>query len=232
MNTPEKNSQAESLSAAVGGKLARTEDGQLDVLASVGGWRGIIESFLPATVFLVVFILSSELSWALICAMAVAVLAAIARKIAGGTMMQVIAGVVGVAICALVSGTTGQARDYYLPGLYTNAAYAAGMLLSVLIRWPIIGLMYGFLRQEGTDWQQNRRRRRRYALATLLVMAVPLVRLLVQVPLYAANDVEALGISRLLMGVPLYAAALWVAWLITRQPSEQEADVAQSRPVH
>ena len=212
-------SAAEQVSAALSGKFQQTPAGDLDVWASIGGARGIIESFLPATVFLVAFVFTNELYPALFAAIGVAALAAIARKIAGGTMMQVIAGLAGVIICAVVAGKTGQARDYYLTGLFTNAVYAAGLLLSVLIRWPFIGLIYGFIRNEEFAWRQDTLRRRRYTWATLLVLLVPLLRLLVQVPLYVAGEVEALGVTRLLMGVPLYAAALWLAWLITRPRS-------------
>lgn len=219
MTIPEERRASDQLSAALSGKFQQTDSGDLDVWASIGGVRGIVESFLPATIFLGAFILSGELYPALFAAIAVAVVAAIARKIAGGTMMQVIAGLAGVVICAVVAGKTGEARDYYLTGLYTNAAYAAGLLLSVLLRWPFIGVIYGFIRNEEFAWRHNPVRRRRYALATLLVLVVPVVRLLVQVPLYLTDEVEALGITRLLMGVPLYAAALWLAWLTTRPRS-------------
>ncbi len=226
MSAPEEPRPADQLSAALSGKLRQKDDGDLDIWSSIGGTRGIIESFLPATVFLVAFILTNELYPALFAAIGVAALAAIARKIAGGTMMQVIAGLAGVVICAVVAGKTGEARDYYLTGLFTNASYAAGLLLSVLVRWPFIGVIYGFLRNEDLRWRRDPARRRRYALATLLVLVVPVTRLMVQVPLYLADEVEALGVTRLLMGVPLYAAVLWLAWLTTRQRSVTNQQLA------
>ena len=42
------------------------------------------------------------------------------------------------------------------------------------------------------------------------------LRLVVQVPLYLADNVVALGTTRLIMGVPLYALGLWLAWLVSR----------------
>src|SRR5699024_10813495 len=71
-------------------------------------------------------------------------------------------------------------------------------------------------RSEGVEWQKNPIRRRRYQVATLLMVLVFAARLIVQLPMYWANDVVALGTARLVMGVPLYALVLWFGWLISR----------------
>ena len=47
-----------SFSASIGGKLRRTANGDVDVLHALGGWRGVVESLLPATLFLVVFVVT------------------------------------------------------------------------------------------------------------------------------------------------------------------------------
>ena len=38
---------------------------------------------------------------------------------------------------------TGRAEDNYVLGFYTNAAYAIGLLVSLLVRWPLVGLIVG-----------------------------------------------------------------------------------------
>lgn len=48
-------------------------------------------------------------------------------------------------------------------------------------------------------------------MGTVLMM----LRLAVQVPLYFANNVEALGATRLIMGLPLYALGVWLAWRVS-----------------
>jgi hypothetical protein len=47
-----------------------------------------------------------------------------------------------------------------------------------------------------------------------------LVRLAVQLPLYLAGAVVALGIARTAMGLPLFGLGLWLTWrLVRRNPS-------------
>ncbi|MDN5692837.1 MAG: DUF3159 domain-containing protein, partial [Micrococcaceae bacterium] len=67
------------------------------------------------------------------------------------------------------------------------------------------------------------RRRRAYAAATWVMAAVFALRLAVQVPLYLADAVTALGVARLVMGLPLYALGLWLAWSVSA-PAPGEDD--------
>jgi hypothetical protein len=44
------------------------------------------------------------------------------------------------------------------------------------------------------------------------------VRLIVQLPLYIAGEVVALGVARTAMGLPLFALGLWLTWRLVRRP--------------
>ena len=56
-------------------------------------------------------------------------------------------------------------------------------------------------------------------------MAVFTLRLAVQVPLYLADAVTALGVARLVMGLPLYALGLWLAWSVSAPaPGEDDGE--------
>jgi hypothetical protein len=196
--------------------VSRGEDGRIDVMQSIGGVRGLAESILPGLVFLVAFTVIGQLGPALIGSVAVAAVFTLVRLIQRGSAAQAFSGLVGVAICAFVANSTGQPKDYFLWGFFTNAAYIAAMAVSVFIKWPLAGLLFGFVRGEGLDWRRDRRRLRRYNAATWILVAVMALRLVVQVPLYLADNVVALGTTRLVMGLPLYALALWFAWLVSR----------------
>src|SRR5699024_11829561 len=102
---------------------------------------------------------------------------------------------------------------------YISAAYGVAFAISMAVKWPLMGLIYGWIRGEGVTWQKNLIRRRKYQIATLLMVLVFFSRLVVQLPMYWAHDVVALGTARLVMGVPLYALVLWFGWLISR-PTE------------
>jgi hypothetical protein len=213
--------------------LERRDDGQIDVLKSVGGLRGLAEGILPGLVFLVVFTVSAQLQAALIASLAVAAVFTIVRLVQRTPVTQALSGLVGVGICAWVANTTGRAEDFYVWGFVTNSAYIAAMLISLAIKWPLAGVAFGFIRGEGVHWRRDRARRRVYNIATWIIITVLALRLAVQVPLYLMGEpgLVALGTTRLLMGVPLYALGLWVAWLVSRPAGVIRAEAQKNAGV-
>ncbi|RKQ36285.1 DUF3159 domain-containing protein [Kocuria tytonis] len=196
--------------------LRRDESGRLDVLSAVGGWRGVAESLLPGLVFLVCVVVVGELSVALTASLAVAAVFTLVRLARRQPATQAFAGLVGVGICALFARVGGEALDYYVWGFVTNAVGVVVLGLSAAAGWPLLGVVYGYIRGEGTDWHLQTARRAAYQRANALLIAMFAARLAVQLPLFLARDVAALGITRLVMGAPLYAAVLWLAWLWSR----------------
>ena len=208
------------------GALARDErlTGR-DLLGAVGGVRGILEALLPGLVFLVVYsVLTSFSGWdpqaalvpSLAASVGLAVVFTVVRIATKGQPTQAIAGLVGVLASAALALWTGNARDNYVLGFFTNAAYALALLISLLVRWPALGLIVGFLMGDGLAWKQDRRKYRAAQFLTLVWVGLFVARLAVQVPFYLVDNVEALGATRLLMGVPLYALVLVFSWLVVR----------------
>jgi hypothetical protein len=103
-----------------------------------------------------------------------------------------------------------------LTGFATNLIYLVPLAISVIVRWPLIGVVAGFLLSEKTAWRKDKYQMRVFTAATLLWVAIFSARLLVQWPLYLADNLGALATARLVMGLPLYAAGLWVTWLMLR----------------
>lgn len=226
----ERPDQMLSVAEQLSRRASVNDDGQLDLLASIGGWRGLVESVLPSAVFLVAFILVEDIWAAGIGATVIAAIFAIARLIQRQSPLQAFSGLAGVVLCVAVALFTGDAEDYFVPGFYTNAIYGAAMIISMIARWPLMGLIYGFLRSEGVAWRQQPRRRRSYQVATGFIVAMFVARLAVQLPLYFAGEFAALGTARLLMGIPLYAMALWLAWMVSRPTAKDQrtAEVKES----
>lgn len=202
--------------------VRQDESGRIDVLQSIGGVRGLAESILPGLLFTVVFTVLRDLQLSLIVALAVSAVFTVIRLLTRTPLTQALSGLVGVGICAFVANRTGNAQDFFLPGFFTNAAYIVGMVISIAVRWPLAGLLFGFIRGEGTDWRKHASRVRAYSIATWLIVAVLALRLIVQVPLYLADNIAALGATRVAMGVPLYALGLWFAWLVSRPALEKQ----------
>ena len=230
----EENQLAQSLSASMGANMRRTANGDVDILHAIGGWRGLVESSLPAVAFLVLFTVTKELNLSLIAALAAAGVFTLIRLVQGSKLVSALTGLVGVAICAFAAYRTGNASDYFVVGFWTNGVYILAYLLSMLVRWPLMGLIFAVIRGEALSWRQNPVRLRQYMLATWIITVLMMLRLAVQVPLYFANNVEALGATRLIMGLPLYALGVWLAWRVsapeealnTEAPDVEEAEVA------
>jgi hypothetical protein len=119
---------------------------------SIGGVRGLVESMAPGLVFVVVFIATGNtLQPALIASVAVALVAVAARLVQRTPITQAFGGFLGVAIGVLWAWKSGEAQNYYAAGLLTNAAYLVAMAVSVLVRWPVVGLVVEALRSGWTD---------------------------------------------------------------------------------
>ncbi len=119
---------------------------QFSVGDAVGGVRGLIESVAPGLVFVVVFVASQSLRWSLISSVAVAVVAVILRLIQRTPITQAFGGLLGVAIGVIWAWRSGEAQNYYAWGLWTNAAYLAAMVASIVVRWPAVGLVVEAMR--------------------------------------------------------------------------------------
>ena len=219
---------AEGYAAKAG--LHRSDNGGIDVLKSAGGVQGIAESILPGLVFLITFTVSRDLTMALVAALAAAALFTAARLIQRRPLTQALAGIVGVGLSAWLANSTGKAENFYVIGFFTNAGYILAMSISIAVRWPVAGLFFGFIRNEGLEWRKNPARLKAYRLGTWVIIAVLVLRLVVQVPLYLMGEAGLAGLAttRLLMGAPLYILGVWIAWLLTK-PVPAPAD--DSRPV-
>ncbi|MFC6355371.1 DUF3159 domain-containing protein [Luethyella okanaganae] len=186
------------------------------LLAAMGGVRGIVEAILPGLLFLLAFTFTRNLVVSLIAPVVIGVVLAGLRLAQKQPLTQAVGGLVGIAVCAVLSLLSGKAEDYYVPGFWTNAGYLVALVISVLVGWPLVGLAVGFLMGDGLAWRKDRAKRRAMQLLTLCWAGLFALRLLVQLPLYFAGDVDALGATRLLMGVPLYGILLIVSWLFVR----------------
>ncbi len=197
---------------------------------AVGGWRGLVESTLPGLVFVVVFVATGTFSAPVIAALAVVAGLVAVRLIQRTAVAQALSGVVGVVLGAVWAWRTGSASGYFVPGLWANAGYLAAAVVSILVRWPLVGIVVGIGRGWGTRWRDDRAVTRLMSVATLIVAAIFALRLAVQVPLYLADEVAALGTAKLVMGVPLFALGLWVTWLVVRSATLAPAPADPHQP--
>ncbi len=197
--------------------LASSSTEDVSLVDALGGPRGLLDAGLPGALFVALFIGTNQLSVAAWGAVGLAAVLTAIRLICRETLQHALSGFFGIALCAFIAQRSGRAENFYLPGLLLNAGCAAIFGFSVLVRWPLLGLLLGPLTEEGTAWRQDPPRLAAYSRATWIWMAMFGVRVLVQAPLYLTGAVVALGVTRIMLGVPLYAVVLYLSWLVLKQ---------------
>lgn len=186
------------------------------LLEQMGGVPGIVASSIPVAVFVVANLLF-ELRPAIIAALVAGVLVAVWRIVRRQRLQPAVSGLLGVGLAAFIAYRTGEARGFYLPGLIYSAVFAVAFGVSVLVRWPLAGVIWHGINGDGHGWRRDPRLMRAYTLATLLWTVVFLARLIVQGLLYNADAETWLGIARLAMGYPLVGVALLgTIWAVRR----------------
>jgi hypothetical protein len=214
-----------------GGKgLRQLGSEQFDALAAVGGVRGLVESVAPGVVFVAVFVATQELLPPVIAAVSVAVLGALVRLVQRAPITQVAYGLVGVGIGAIWAWRSGEASNFYAWGLVVNAVFATGVLVSILVRRPVVGVLASLLLRTEDDWRAQPALRRRYEIASWLWCGAFALRLAIQTPLFLLKEVELLGVARLVMGLPLWALVLWVTWLLVNPRAARRSEPGPPEP--
>jgi len=190
-----------------------------NLVEAVGGPLGMAENVAPALTFVLAYTFSgSDTTVAAYVAVGLALLLTAARLARRQSPRNAVAGLIGVAFAAFIATRSGRAEDFFLPGLVFNAGYAAAFAVSVLIGRPIVGYIATQLDgSQSTAWREDRVRMRAFNRATWLWTALFSARLLVQLPLYLAGSVVALGVARTAMGLPIFALGLWLTYLLVRR---------------
>jgi Protein of unknown function (DUF3159) len=196
--------------------VTTTADRPLHVL--LGGPYGAVESALPSVVFVTAYLVSgASLTPALVAAMTTAAVLAGIRLVRRERPVRVVGGLLAVSVAALVAARTGNAVDYFLPSLLANIASALAWALSILVRWPLLGVIVGVVVRTGTTWRGDPDLLRAYSRASWVWTASFVVRAAVQVPLYLDDQVVWLGVARVALGWPLVLGVIALSWVVIRR---------------
>lgn len=189
---------------------------QQSVLEQLGGVSGLVYSTLPVLVFVPANSLWG-LQAAIWTALGVAAAILVWRLYRRDPVQPAISGFLGVGVCAFIAYRTGDAKGYFLFGIYASLVYGAAFLVSILVRWPLVGVVWGFLNGHGNGWRKSRAAVRGYDIATAAWAVVFGARYLVQQHFYNTDQEGLLAVARIAMGWPLAAAAVAVSvWAARR----------------
>jgi hypothetical protein len=199
------------------------------LLGAIGGIRGLIEAILPGLGFLVLYTITKDLWLSVLTPFAIAVVFIAVRAIQRQPVMPAITGAIGIALSAGLALLTGSAANNFLLGFVINGVAVVALVISLLVRRPLIGVLVGLLTSD-EHWRHDAAKLKVAYVATVLWLLLSGLRLAVQVPLYLADLPDALAATKLLMGVPLYLGLLWVTWMLVRT-AWQPADDDTAEPV-
>ena len=186
------------------------------VLQQVGGMPGLIYASLPSVVFVVADGVTG-LHTAVELAVGAGAGIALLRLLRKEPVQPALSGLLGVAIAAFIAYQTGDAKDYFLVGIWGSFVLAVVFFASVLLRRPLVGVIWGALSGSGQAWRADTSARMGYDIASLALVAVFAARFVVQNWLYGQDATGWLAFARIAMGYPLTAVALVVVvWAVRR----------------
>lgn len=196
-------------------KLGRAEE--VNLLDELGGPQGIADSSLPGLAFVIAYTATGQnLTLAAAIAVGLAALIGLIRVVRGEPVKFALSGFIGVAIAGFIATRTGKAENFFLPGLFFNAGYALVYVVSIAIRWPLMGVLIGPLIGEGMTWRRDPDRVRLFSRISWIWVGTFSLRLAVQLPLYLTGSLVALGVAKTAMGLPIFALAIWLSYLMLR----------------
>ena len=197
-----------------------SEEKNVDILATLGGPLGIIESLTPGTVYVTLYSLTLNVVLSASIAGTIALIFAVLQLIRKRPLTQVFAGVVGLGLSVYLPLRDGlnntHAADYFIPGLLTNLGYGLAFGVSLLFRFPLAAIVLSLLNPKAKTWKTDRAVYKRLYWITFMWFGMFLVRLAIEVPLYLSNQVPALGLAKVVLGTPFYALIVWFSWLMAR----------------
>lgn len=212
------------------------------VLEQMGGWQGLVYSALPV----IAFVPANSL-WGLtggaVAALAVAALVAAIRLITRSSIQPAISGFLGVAICVVIALLVGgSGKGYFLYGIVVQAILAVAFLISIVVRRPLVGVIWHLFNERTVapemervrrddqlggmvdptpavagDWRADPRTYRAFVWLTVLWCAMFTLRFVVQFVLYQNDSVGWLGVARIAMGWPMFAVGVLITFLVARR---------------
>ena len=186
--------------------------------SALGGARGSFETALPTVAFVGAWVWRHDVKSAVIASAAIVAILLVVRLAMHQTPRYVLSAVFATAVAAFFALRSGRAEAAFLPGILTSAGWGAGSLLSVVVRWPLVGFIVAAgdpqMAQDPTAWRRDRGLVRVCQRLTMVLVALYAVRVVVMFPLYLAGQVELLGVTKIVLGWPAYLCALAVMGML------------------
>jgi intracellular septation protein A len=204
--------------------VSEIKDDSALLASALGGWTGVIDAGLPFMVFTIVYLVSDrDLETTLYAAVGTAAVLALLRLVRRQSLQQVFSGLIGIGIAAFLAQRTGNADNFFLPGIITNTIYAGVCLISIFARKPLLGYVIEAMRGRDMSWVKNPESLRLFSTITWLWALIFGVRVAIMFPLYLMGQTAALGTLKILLGYPLFAFGIFATFrLLAKAKKDSE----------
>ncbi|MFD8494079.1 DUF3159 domain-containing protein [Amycolatopsis sp. NPDC059657] len=201
----------------------------------LGGRQGAIDASVPPAAFVVGWLAAGQsIAWGAGAAIGVAVALGAFRVARGGKARAVVVSLAMVVAAALIALHTGRAEDFFLIQLLSNVAAGLLWAASIVVRWPLLGVIVGIVLGQKTKWRKDPVLLRAYSRASWVwVFLQYTLRVAVYWTLWWSGQVVALGIARTVLSWPLVALTVATSgWVLYRALPEDHPGlrVVQNEP--
>ncbi|MCX5229251.1 DUF3159 domain-containing protein [Streptomyces sp. NPDC006553] len=179
-----------------------------------GGLRGMVETVVPGLLFVTIFTINKNLQISAIAALAVSLVLVAVRLIRRDTVKHAFGGVFGVAFGVAFAMMTGNAKDFYLPGMLYTLGLALAYIVTAIAGVPLIGLILGPVFKENLSWRtRNPGRKKAYTKASWAWGLILLGKCAILFPMYWWADTTKFGWVLVALKIPPFLLAVYLTWV-------------------
>lgn len=188
------------------------------LLRLLGGGRAAAEATLAPLAFGAGWLLAGRSVGAgVLAAVVTAAVVAGWRMRRGHRSLAVLGGLLAVCLAAMIALRTGRAADFFVIQIVSNVASAVLWILSIAVRWPLLGIVVGVVLGQRTRWRRDPALLRAYGRGSWVWVGQYVLRVSVLLPLYQADRVVELTVARVALTWPLLVACLVASWAVVRR---------------
>ncbi|QPP06145.1 DUF3159 domain-containing protein [Streptomyces bathyalis] len=204
----------ESGTGADGEAVASRAVTEAALFEAFGGVRGLVETTLPGLVFITIYTVNKDIHFAALTALAISAVLGVTRLIRRDTVKHAFSGIFGVAIGVIFAMMTGNAKDFYLPGMFYTLGLALAYLVTAAAGVPLLGLVLGPVFKENLSWRKrNPGRKKAYTKASYAWGLILLGKCAILFPLYLWGDTTRFGWVTVALKIPPFLLAVYLTWI-------------------
>ena len=186
-----------------------------EIRSLLEGRAGIVDGIVAPIVFVVANAIVG-MPGAAYAGIGVAGAVVLVRLIRRNSLKYAVSGLFGTGLAIALALRSGEAQDYFLPGIISGVATTIAGVVSIALNRPMVAFTSWVVRQWPLEWYWHPNVRPAYTRVTWLWVGFFGVRTAVQAWLFATEQTTALGFVRAATGWPGLIALLIVTYIVGR----------------